>query len=211
MTAVTISGTFGKNERPSNGLETIAEDLIKDQLAQHVVVGIVQFSGATLPGPGEQLVPRVKFIAIEPLDGNAADTVRSLLDVARKDRGLGRVEETLFDGTRGGFDFDRPDDGDEDELNGQTEIRLGQDGEHEVPPASGEEILAEREEAKAAERIAMPACEGCGSKFAGEPGQTRCVDCQPEDDPVAAAPDLVEQERAMPSIDPFSTGGGDPA
>ncbi|MET8908366.1 hypothetical protein [Micromonospora sp. NPDC004551] len=97
MTAVTISGTFNKDERPNNGLETIAEDLIGNQLGRHVVVGIVQFAGASMAGPNEPLVPRVKFLAIEPLTADAADQGRQILDQARKLRGLGLIAETLFD------------------------------------------------------------------------------------------------------------------
>ncbi|WP_435589588.1 hypothetical protein [Micromonospora aurantiaca (nom. illeg.)] len=97
MTAVTISGTFSKDERPNNGLERIADDLIRNQLGRHVVVGIVQFAGATIPGPGEPLSPRVKFLAIEPLCDDAAEQGRQMLDQARKLVNLGPVAETLFD------------------------------------------------------------------------------------------------------------------
>lgn len=97
MTAVTISGTFSKDERPNNGLERIADDLISNQLGRHVVIGIVQFAGATIPGPGEPLSPRVKFLAIEPLADDAADQGRQMLDQARKLVNLGPVAETLFD------------------------------------------------------------------------------------------------------------------
>jgi hypothetical protein len=153
LTAVTISPTFGKNERPSNGLETISKELIDNQLGQHYVVGIVQFAGASVPGPNEPLMPRVKFLAIEPLTGTEADAIAGILDAARKRRGLGQVEETLFSVPRDGFDFDGAE-GDQpaEELEGQQEIRLGPDGPREVPPPSAEEELAERAEAKAAEQ-----------------------------------------------------------
>lgn len=98
MTAVTISGTFSKDERTNNGLEAIAEDLLEDQLGRHYVIGLVQFAGGSIPGPGEPTVPRVKFVAIEPLTGGDADHAKDLLDKARKARNLGQVEETLFDG-----------------------------------------------------------------------------------------------------------------
>lgn len=108
MTAVTISGSFSKDSRPNNGLETISDELLSNQLGRHYVVGLVQFAGGSIPGPGEATVPRVKFVAIEPLAGDAADQARQILDQARKGRELGSVEETLFDA--GDPDDDRDDE-----------------------------------------------------------------------------------------------------
>lgn len=146
MTAVTIAGTFGKNERPSNGLETIAAQLVKDQLGRHYVVGVVQFCGANVAGPNEPLVPRVKFLGIEVVTDVDADTVKELIDEGRKARGLGIVDDlpaaTGELNGQGAFDFGDPDEDDE-----PGETRLTGDGERKVPPASGEEILAERAEA----------------------------------------------------------------
>jgi hypothetical protein len=143
MTAVTIRGTFSKDERPSNGLEEIADDLLKDQFGTHYVVGIVQFAGSNRPGPGEHEVPAVKFLGIEPLTDDAADSAKVILDAARKARGLGRIEDAIPVPDAALFDFD------EDGHPSVPETRLGPDGPHEVPPPSGEEIAAERAEAKA--------------------------------------------------------------
>lgn len=96
MTAVKISGTFKKDTRPNNGLESIAEDLVNDELARHVIVGIVELHHLD-KDPGEAPVPTIKFIAIEPLHGDAEDQGRQMLDQARKARGLGQVDLTLFD------------------------------------------------------------------------------------------------------------------
>lgn len=96
MTAVTIAPTFGKNERPSNGLEAICASLIKDQLGRHFVVGVVQFAGSSRPGPNEPEIPRVKFLAIEPLVGDAAEQVSQILDQAREQRGLGLVDADRY-------------------------------------------------------------------------------------------------------------------
>lgn len=149
-TPVTISGTFSKDSRPSNGLEEIAESLIQDQLGRHYVVGVVQFAGASVPGPNEPLVPRVKFLAIEPLNGPAADDAEKILDAARKRRGLGRIADETPEAAL--FDFDG--DGHPTVAAG-AETRLGPDGPHEVPEASAEEIMAER--AEAAEKDAAAA------------------------------------------------------
>lgn len=144
-TPVTISGTFSKDSRPSNGLEEISGQLIKDQLGLHYVVGVVQFAGASVPGPNEPLVPRVKFLGIEPLAGDAAEDAKRILDEARKGRGLGRMEDNIPVPEPTLFDFDGP----ADEPTAIGEVRLTGDGPREVPPPSGEEIVAEREEAKA--------------------------------------------------------------
>jgi hypothetical protein len=151
MTAVTISGTFGKNERPSNGLEEIADQLIKDQLGRHFVVGVVQFAGASVPGPNEPLVPRVKFLAIEPLESGslAAKDAERILDGARKHRGLGQLEDTVASDPVA-FEFDEDGKVSATWKDGEPETRLGADGEHQVPEASAEELQAEREEQAAA-------------------------------------------------------------
>ncbi len=159
MPAVTLSGTFGKNERPSNGLEEIADELVKDQLKRHYVVGVVQFAGATVPGPNEELVPRVKFLAIEPLSGEAAEGVQRVLDGARKARGLGIVDDIpAATGEMAGqdslFDFGDPDE-DADEP-----VDVNASGEP-VPPPSGEELTAELDERRA-KRAKAPA-----AKFTG--------------------------------------------
>jgi hypothetical protein len=139
MTAVTIRPTFKKDSRPSNGLESIAEDLLKNQFDTHYVVGIVRLAGGSLPAPGEGIVPAVEFLGIEPLSDTAADGAKALLDAARKARGLGRIEDEIPAQDVPLFGFD--DEG---------KVTIPADGERVVPEASGEEIMAERAEAKAA-------------------------------------------------------------
>jgi hypothetical protein len=74
--------------------------------------------------------------------GNVAEEA-DILDKARRARQLGRFEDEHPAQMQIEFDFDgKP--------TVAAETRLGQDGEHVVPEASGEEILAERAEAKAA-------------------------------------------------------------
>lgn len=146
VTAVTISPTFSKDSRPSNGLEEIADDLLKNQFEVHYVVGLVQYSGCSSSGPGEPLSPRVKFIGIEPLTGVDADNAKAILDDARKGRGLGRMEDNIPAPEAALFDFDG--DG-HPTISEAAETRLGPDGPREVPPPSGEEITAELDERRA--------------------------------------------------------------
>lgn len=93
--AVNISGTFKKDTRPDNGLEAIAEQLVKDELAHHVVIGIVELH-KVVKEPGEAPRPTVRFVAIEPLEGDAADQGRQMLNQARTGRGRQVVPEDLF-------------------------------------------------------------------------------------------------------------------
>jgi hypothetical protein len=86
MTAVNIKGTFAKDSRTRNGLEPIADQLIKDQFSAVLVVGIVhlhKFTGK----PGEEVVPTVEFVAIEPVFDDDATTVRDLIDRYAERRG----------------------------------------------------------------------------------------------------------------------------
>lgn len=96
MSAVNISGTFKKDNRPDNGLESISLRLVKDELKRHVVVGIVELH-KVVKEPGEAPIPTVHFVAIEPLDDDQADTARLLLNIARTNRGMGDIAVSLFD------------------------------------------------------------------------------------------------------------------
>jgi hypothetical protein len=156
MTTVNISGTWSEKQRPNNGLERVATYVHGNRLARIPIVGYVEFHQYTEKLTGNVLT--VAIPAIEPAFGSdgtdptgAGEQIWQILDQLRKENGKGAVADTLFSVPRDGFDFEDPDgpEGDDEELQGQ--MRLGADGPHEVPPASGEEILAERAEAKAAE------------------------------------------------------------
>jgi hypothetical protein len=108
MTAVNISGTFKKDSRTDNGLEAISDALVKDELARHVVVGIIELHKFTKE-PGEAPRPVVHFVAIEPIDGQDGVILLDILNKARKTRHLGLVGETLFDHNGGEAGADEPD------------------------------------------------------------------------------------------------------
>jgi hypothetical protein len=84
MTAVKLSGTFKKDERPLNGLEAIAKELLdRDRrLAQYVVVAVVRPHSAKWNAEDGTEIPTVKFDQVEVLEGDAATTARELLDDA---------------------------------------------------------------------------------------------------------------------------------
>jgi hypothetical protein len=156
---VNISGTFSEKQRPNNGLETVAEHLNQNRLTRVAFVGYAEWHAHSETTTGEKTA--VVIAAIEPgmrPDGTDPDgydaRIFELLDQLRRRRGKGAVADTLFSVPasviHGGPDPD-------DELPGQMELtRVGPDGEHVVPPPSGEEITAERDEAKAAGQRRSP-------------------------------------------------------
>lgn len=121
MPGVNISGTFKKDSRPDNGLESIAEDLIANELKRHVVVGVVELH-MVKKAPGEEPIPTVRFVGIEPLEGDAADQGRQMLNQARTARGRAVVPEGLFD---------MPTDDDEDTP--RATPAAGVDGQEQLP------------------------------------------------------------------------------
>jgi hypothetical protein len=96
MTAVKISGTFSKDSRPDNGLESIAEELAKDEFGRRVVVAVLELH-KVVKEPGEAPVPTVRFVAVEPVAGDAEDACIGHLNAARIARGQSGLSGTLFD------------------------------------------------------------------------------------------------------------------
>lgn len=95
---VNISGTFTKENRESNGLESIHDELVEAGLDRHIVVGLVEtkFVKRDVAAGGID-TPTVRFVSIEPLTGPAAAAARELLDAARQERTGQRVDPTLLD------------------------------------------------------------------------------------------------------------------
>jgi hypothetical protein len=167
---VNISGTFSEKQRPNNGVEKVAYFLNTHRLERIPVVGYVEWHSHGETRTGEKMA--VVLPAIEPgvspigtdlpglpvEDGfptTASGQIMWLLDSIRRTQGKGAVADTLFSVPAEDIH------GDEDtEMEGQLplvpEVRVGADGEHVVPPASGEEIMAERAERAAAEPADVP-------------------------------------------------------
>lgn len=156
---VNISGTFSKKQRPNNGLETIEDYLNANRLSRVAFVGYAEWHGHNETTTGEATA--VVIAAIEPgmlPDGSDPDgydaQIFTLLDQLRRRRQIGAVADTLFSVPKSVIHSSADDD---EELPGQMELtRMGPDGEHTVPEASGEEIIAARDEAKAAGQLRSP-------------------------------------------------------
>lgn len=167
MTTVNVSGTWSEKHRPLNGLSTHADAIHADRTLRVPVVAYVEFHQFAEKLTGDVLT--VSIGAIEPAteaDGSDPDgygkQVMDLLDQLRKARGKGSVDEVpSHSGELAGqvaFDFD----GD-----GAVEVRMTDDGPREVPPPSGEEVVAELDERRAAKAKGKPAAD----PFDAEGGQ----------------------------------------
>lgn len=94
MGAVNISGTFKKDERSENGLESISAELVKDELSQRLIVGIVT-PHAFKKVAGEEMIPTVRIIAVEVVNGEDAVIVRDLINTYRANRHQHAVQDSL--------------------------------------------------------------------------------------------------------------------
>lgn len=93
---VNISGTISKDRRADSGLDEIGEKMHANRLQRMMVVGMIEYHAYhDVAGKAETVA--VRFAAIEPLTGEEDLAARTLLDKARRARGVGSTELTLFD------------------------------------------------------------------------------------------------------------------
>ena len=136
MGTVNISAAWSKENRPRNGLVQIEEKLVDDDLLDASYWGVVRIEPNfyKVSSGDHTRTPTVRIAHIEVVQADEdVEAVRALLRRRYKDR-TGIDDEppaSLFDVLPGG----EPKDG---------------GGEREVPEASAEEIMAERDERKAA-------------------------------------------------------------
>ncbi|GIF08701.1 hypothetical protein [Actinoplanes siamensis] len=170
---VNISGTFSEKQRPNNGLERVAQFMDTHRIAQIPVVAVVEWHSHQETKTGTKMA--VSIVAVEPgFEADGSDPtgiggqLRQLLDELRKRNGLASVEDTLFSAPRESYDFDG-DGG--PELDGQEAlpIRMGPDGEHQVPEASAEELMAERAEVAKSSVVEATAALAAKDAAAGVP------------------------------------------
>lgn len=88
---VRIKGTFKKSDNELNGLTAISEELGDKPLEKFVVVGTVERHKREEQDGTTTVTAR--FVQIEPLDGEAADTARALMATAYTTRTGGRSGE----------------------------------------------------------------------------------------------------------------------
>ncbi|WFE41926.1 hypothetical protein [Micromonospora sp. WMMD998] len=134
--AVKLSAQLTGENRELNGLNLIEQTLIDQPRGERYAV--VRYAVKRVSDEIDEgvHVATAKIVHIEPVDGAVADRVRDILAERYKDR-TGKSldgDPTLFDSVVPGGEQDDEQD----------------DGEREVPEASAEELMAERDERKAA-------------------------------------------------------------
>lgn len=168
--AVNVSGNFTEKLRQNNGLEKVGPYLNNHRLVRVPVVGYVEWHGHQESRTGDKVA--VIIPAIEPgitsyggdIDGlpvqdgypqTAGAQIMWLLDMLRKQGGIGAVADTLFSVPSEDIHHDDDDDaetrypGEETIPGADPIVRTGPDGDRVVPEASADEIMAERAEAAA--------------------------------------------------------------
>lgn len=119
---VKVSAKLTREEQDRNGLDRLRAELVDQPHGRRYAVIAFEVLRVTKEVADGEEIPTVRLVHIEPLADSQADAAKVLLEEAYAERtGKNPQQE---------FDFGVP----------------GPDGERVVPPASGEEILAEREE-----------------------------------------------------------------
>lgn len=152
MTTVNLSGTWSEKTKPNNGLTKVADLIRGDRTIRVPIVGWVEYHQWTEKLTGEVLTVALPVVE-SCIDADGTDPhgrgkqVFALVDELRKERGLGSADDVpLHSGELNGqIEFEFDDDG-----RPGGEVRLGPDGEREVPAPSGEEVVAELDERRAA-------------------------------------------------------------
>lgn len=152
MTTVNLSGTWSEKTKPNNGLVEVAGLIHDNRTIRVPIVGWCEFHAYTEKLTGEVLTVAIPVIeSAFDKDGNDphgwGEAVMDMIDERRKERGLGSASEVpMHSGElHGQIEFEFDGDG-----HPGGEVRLGPDGEREVPAPSGEEVVAELDERRAA-------------------------------------------------------------
>ena len=97
---VNLKATFKKDQKEYNGLDEdlTRKALIEEPLARRYVVAMIETSKVVKDiEAGGTLVPTVRIISIEVVDGDDAIVAKEMLDKKFKTRTGRNVEPTLFD------------------------------------------------------------------------------------------------------------------
>lgn len=97
--AVNIKGTFKKDDKPNNGLESIIRDLSARPHERRLIVGIVRPARTVIDHSDGSVTPTVQFDHIEvPLEGKDGKAVWEVLAAAYEARtGNPLPPQSLFD------------------------------------------------------------------------------------------------------------------
>lgn len=78
-------------DRDQNGLEELYTDLVRDPRRSRVAIVVLDTAKITKDIANYETVPTVRIVAIEPVDGDDAGTLRAMLQRAHGER-TGNVE-----------------------------------------------------------------------------------------------------------------------
>lgn len=121
---VQIMAKFKKDDGQYDGLEAVAKELIAKPLNPRVVIAVLEVTNVNHNVLDGSDTPKVRFRQVEALDGDAAAKALALMNARYAERtGRDDSQATLFDA-------------------------WAEDGDQDGDPRSGEEILAERAEAR---------------------------------------------------------------
>jgi hypothetical protein len=114
---VQIQAKLRKDDQDYDGLTSIAEELIDKPLKPRTVVARIEVVGYQVNlADGGTRTPKVRIVAIEPLDGELEEQARALLDKAYTGRtGQAAPAPTLFDNGEPDDDDEDGDDEDQDD------------------------------------------------------------------------------------------------
>jgi len=100
MTAVNLSGSFKRDERPFNGIEAIAEELLDEKLGHesYFVVAEIKPHTYVYHADDGSKIPTVRFTHIEVVHTDDDEkAVKALLNRYYTERTGGEMPATLFD------------------------------------------------------------------------------------------------------------------
>lgn len=203
---VLIKGTFKRDEREFNGLEAIHEELCEKMLDRHVIVAVIETHKVTKDSAGT-VTPTVRLLQIEPLDGEAADQARELLDKAYAGRtGAPPPPPSLFDH----FPADREDHA-ENTDDGERDPAAGPwPGDADWPGAPDMDAAVEEAERQGL----IEPLDADQADAAGVGEEVATVDAEPARPNLSVVPEpegpkRKPRKRGVPSTSPFEAGAGD--
>lgn len=85
MTTIKLGGKLPKND-DRNGLPALYQDFVRDPSRQHVVVAVLDTAKIVNDIENYDTIPQLRILAIEPISGDDAGTLRAMLQRHHADR-----------------------------------------------------------------------------------------------------------------------------
>ena len=85
MTTIKLGGKLPKDD-DRNGLHSLYRDFVRDPSRSHVLIAIVDTAKIVNDIENYDTIPQLRILAIEPIDGDDAGTLRAMLQRHHADR-----------------------------------------------------------------------------------------------------------------------------